>query len=87
MVALLSPRPAPQALQLSAREREQLIGHIEALKAAGRLSLEQEQALNHAVEQRDPRASAALRVGGVEVEGEVQQALLSLARRVASERK
>ena len=59
--------------------------HMSKKRPAGRLSLEQEQALNYAVEQRDSRVSAALRVGGGEVEGE--QALLSLARRVASERK
>jgi hypothetical protein len=84
MAALLSPRQTPRALPLSPREREQLIGHIEALKAAGRLSKEQEDALNEAVEQRDARTAAALRDGS---EGGVHDALLSLARRVASERK
>jgi hypothetical protein len=87
MAALLSPKKSPDVLPLSAREREQLIGHIEALKAAGRLSLDQEQALNDAVGQRDPRTAAALRAGGEGAHGAVEEALLSLARRVASERK
>ena len=88
MIAMLSPRDKPVAVSLSPRQREQLIAHIEALKASGRLSKEQEDALNEAVEQRDPRAAAALRQDGrEEAHGEVQEALVSLARRVASERK
>ena len=89
MIAMLSPRDKPVALPLSQREREQLIGHIEALKAAGRLSKEHEDALNSAVEQRDPRATVALREGGLSeaAHGEVEEALVALARRVANERK
>jgi hypothetical protein len=69
---------------LSRSEHLQLAAHIQALKATGRLSSQHEEALNSAVERRDPRAAAALRQVGRE-ERDVEEALLSLARRVASE--
>jgi hypothetical protein len=89
MASILSPRDKNVDIPLNSHEREQLIGHIEALKAAGRLSKEQEDALNAAVEQRDPRTAQALRLGGRDDDAHsaVQDALLSLARRAASERK
>ena len=89
MLSILSPREQPVSSLLTPNEREQLIGHIEALKAGGRMSQEQEQALSDAVEQRDPRAAAALRQASREenVQDAVEEALLSLARRRVSERK
>ena len=85
MLSMLSPRHPPAAvLPLSRSEHLQLVAHMQALKAGGRLSSQHEEALNIAVERRDPRAAAALRqVGGDE--RDVEEALLSLARRVASE--
>jgi hypothetical protein len=82
MISILSPREKATIIPLSSTERELLIGHIEALKAAGRLSMEQETALNDAVERRDPRVAAIVRQ-----ESSVDEALAALARRVASESK
>lgn len=89
MLSMLSPRDPPAAISLSRSEHLRLVAHIEALKASGRLSSEYEEALNSAVECRDPRAAAALRQGGRDekADGDVEEALLSLARRVVSERK
>jgi hypothetical protein len=82
MISILSPREKATIIPLSSTERELLIGHIEALKAAGRLSMEQQTALNDAVERRDPRVAAIVRQ-----ESSVDEALAALARRVASESK
>jgi hypothetical protein len=89
MLSMLSPRDPPKAISLSRSQHLRLVAHIEALKASGRLSFEHEEALNSAVECRDPRAAAALRPGGRDekADGDVEEALLSLARRVVSERK